>query len=320
MLKKIGLITVWIICFIIFDCVICRHLLHLGYPSDFSNYHTIRPPRIYTEFTTEWLAKETSFDKMKFWPDDDSIKIAFFGGSTGVPVNPEFLASELSKRLNKKASAANFSCWSANHTQHLHLLLEVLHNGSPDIVIFYGGRNETVQQGYHDPRPGYTYSYYYRGETPAFIKVLIENSALIGALEWKFNRLTNLEKLRREYKPFSKGWNKTIEAKYFENLALSKRVSESLPSKHFGNAKFIAFYQPYRAEMHPQFLKAHERIREKIKDYDYIIDLYDLYKPLGEGVFRDDCHVEQKATDLLTSVIAEITADKILKNKKGAKR
>ena len=99
MLRKIGLITVWIICIVFLDVIVCRNLLGLGHPSDFSTFRSIRPPRAYVEFTTEWLARDSSFDKTNFWHDDNpnTIRVAFFGGSTGVPFNEEFFAQKLSE-------------------------------------------------------------------------------------------------------------------------------------------------------------------------------------------------------------------------------
>ena len=314
-MRKFGFLCFWILCFVFFDVVVCRHLLHLGYPSDFSIYKTQRPPRVYIEFTTEWLAKETSFDKTIFWDEtgDDVIRVAFFGGSTGVPVSTVLFSKELSKRFNQKVEVANFSCWSSNHTQHLHMILEVLHKATPDIIIFYGGVNETVQQADHDPRPGYPYSYYYRGELSTIKKLLIENSALIGAYEWKYNTITNLSKLRDEYKPYSPEWNKSIEDKYFSNLELARRVAESLPSKKYGNTKFLAFYQPYRTDLCPEFIESHNNIRKRIKKVPYIVDIHDYYDQFGKDIYIDRCHVRLQTTNMLVLKLSDEIAKKFAK-------
>ena len=318
MLKKIGLVTVWILCLVFFDVVICRSILGLGHPRDFSTYHSVRPPRAYVEFTAEWLARDSAFDKTHFWHDENpkTIRVAFFGGSTGVPVNEKLFADKLSELFKQKVDVVNFSCFSANHTQHLHMLLEVLHNGTPDIVVFYGGFNETIQNGWFDPRPGYPYSYYFRNEMSSFKRLLVEKSALFGALEWKYNIISHIGQLRKEYKPFQKEWNEAIKNKYFENLALAKRVTESLPSRKFKHAKFIAFYQPYQSDKIPDFVKTHEEIRAEIKKIDYITDLHDIYKPLsdkGKKIYFDECHVHQQATDLATVIMANIIAKKYAK-------
>ena len=314
-MRKFGFVCFWILCFIFFDVVVCRHLLHLGHPSDFSNFHDKRPPRVYVEYTSEFLVKETSFDKTVFWKEkgDDVIRVAFFGGSTGLPVATKLFSKRLSKLLGEKVEVANFSICSGNHTQHLHTILEILHHSTPDIIVFYGGYNETITQGRFDPRPGYPYSYYYRGELSTVKKFLIENSALFGAYEWRYNTITHLSKLREEYKPFSEEWNKTIVDKYFSNMELAKRVSESLPSKKYGNTKFIAFYQPYRAELIPEFYPYHENIRERIKNVDYIIDIHDYYDQFGKEIYIDECHVDLQITNMLVVKLSDEIAKRFSK-------
>ncbi len=311
-MRKFGFICFWILCFLFFDVVVCRYLLHFGYPSDFFIYKTIRPPRVFVEFTAERLATETSFDKTVFWKNNDEnvIKVAFFGGSTGMPVSETLFSKRLSELFGQTVEVVNFSCYSSNHTQHLHMILEILHHSTPDIVVFYGGYNETMSQGFYDPRPGYPYSYYYRGELSTIKKLLIENSALIGALEWKYHKITSLSKLREEYKPFSQEWNKSVEDKYFSNLELARRVTESLPSKKYGNTKFIAFYQPYRDEIYPEFSETHNNIRERIKNVSYIVDVHDYYNQFGTSIYFDDCHVDLQTTNMLVLKLSEEIAKK----------
>ena len=306
-MRKFGFICFYILCFLFIDVFICRTLLNLGHPRDFSIYKSHRPPRPYVEFTSERLSKETSFDKTKFWKSNDkeTIKIAFFGGSTGMPVVQEKFSEILTNLCNENVEVVNFSMYSGNHTQHLHLLLEILHNDVPDIVVFYGGRNETIQQLHFDPRPGYPYSYYYRAELSPLKRLLIEKSALCGSLEWKYHLISHINELREEYKPGSPEWNVIIENKYFETISLAKRVAESLPSKKYGNTKFIAFYQPYRSDLYPEFFENHSNIRKRIESIDYIIDIHDLYKKMGNDVYYDDCHVNYLANNLLVETLSK---------------
>ncbi len=314
-MRKFGFICLWIICFVLIDVVICRQFLNLGHPRDFDIYKSKRPPVPYAEFTSEKLLEETSFDKTKFWENKNSLKVAFFAGSTGMRLEQKKFSEHLTKLFNEEVELVNFSMYSGNHSQHLHLLLEILHNDVPDIVIFYGGYNETITQGNYDPRPGFPYSYYYRGELSPLKRVLLEKSALFGALEWKYGLISHINHLRNEYKPFSPEWNKTIENKYFEKLELVKRVTESLPSKRYGKTKFIAFYQPYRSDLHSEFYDYHKNIRNRIQEIDYIIDLHDLYEKLGNSVYYDDCHVNSIANNLLIETISEKVANKFANEK-----
>jgi len=87
---------------------------------------------------------------------------------------------------------ANYSVVSSHHRQHLHGIIEYLPPFEPDVVIFYGGYNETLQSAYYDPRPGYPYNYFYRSETKPFFKLLLENSGIIGEIDIKLKLFTNL--------------------------------------------------------------------------------------------------------------------------------
>ena len=76
---------------------------------------------------------------------------SFFGGSTGYNGNPPI--SDLIENLNNiiKVKTYNFSSVSSNHNQHLHRLLKYS-NLKFDLIIFYGGFNETIQTY---SRPGF---------------------------------------------------------------------------------------------------------------------------------------------------------------------
>ena len=54
----------------------------------------------------------------------------------------------------------NFGSVSSNHSQHVHRLIEFSDRYSFDLVIFYGGGNETFQYANYDPRPGYPYIFF----------------------------------------------------------------------------------------------------------------------------------------------------------------
>ncbi len=246
----------------------------------------------------------------------NDIKIAFLGGSTGYwgePPIANLLEEELSKRLNKKVFVANMSVVSSNHRQHMHFILEYLPKFNPDIVIFYGGYNETVQNYVYDPRPGYPFNFYYRNELPTYKKILVEYSALFGTLEYKYNLISNLNKLREQENIYSDTWKNKVVENYFQTLELSKKVTETIDSNYFGKTKFYAFYQPYRVPA--EFMKMDNKIKEKAKETDYLYDVSDTYKPLGEKIWGDEVHVTQEANEVMAKKIADIL-EKKLKEKK----
>lgn len=296
--KVFFFIIYFIVVFLFMDMVVFKHFLHQGMIClDRWNANNSRRSIPYAHFINHRILNNTtSFDKNNFYPtDNDAIKVAFFGGSTGEPIDEEYFSYQLSKLMNRYVFVKNFSCSSSNHRQHMHLILEILPKYNPDIIVFYGGYNEIIQPSMYDPRPGYPYNFYYKGETSPFKQFLIENSALIGAIEVKNGTISPYKALVNEYNPGSQKWCNEIFDKYFETLKLSKNISETLKSKHYGKTKFIAFYQPYRYELFDKLKDTHIKIKNEIKKYNYIFDISDAYDSLPKSIYIDDCHVTEES-------------------------
>ena len=64
-------------------------------------------------------------------------------------------------------------------------VIEYLPDFKPDLIIFYGGFNETIQNAVFDPRPGFPYNFFYRSGTGPLSKLLLQNSAIIGEFDKK---------------------------------------------------------------------------------------------------------------------------------------
>ena len=291
--------------------VIFRHCFHFGlaitdtYGSD-KSIHKYQP---YFEFMdANKLQNESSYDNANFYKDDGSLRVAFFGGSTGVPLDEKYFSESLTKHLGKKVQVVNFSCSSAEHKQHLHMLVELLPKYNPDIIIFYGGVNETTLHYSMDPRPGFPYNYYYKHDTSPLLQFLIENSAVISTLEMKYGLFTTQKKLAKEYNVGSDEYNKKIVDKYFETLMLAKNVSSTLKSKEFGKTKFLAFYQPFQIPKY--FEETNSQIKKEIKNVDYIFDIQNAYNDLDKDIWIDYCHVKDDsgANKHIIDVMSEITA------------
>lgn len=243
--------------------------------------------------------------------DDRSIKIAFFGGSTGYQGDPPIaliLESLLNQTANPRVQVANFSVVSSNHRQHLHNIIESRVLFEPDLIIFYGGYNETVQSGFYDPRPGYPYNYYYRNETPPLNQLLIRYSPTFYLIDKILTRhglggLTPLAELKTAEQPFSPQWNEKIVSKYFETLDLAQRITGSFESAHCGKALFRFFYQPFQVPK--QFLHAHEMIRSKIPSRDFGFDVSDTLAKRNLGdVYTDVVHLKQIGNQAIAEEIA----------------
>jgi hypothetical protein len=296
---------------IVFDVLVLNKWLGFGYPRHYQQENIERYPSPYVEFTgkpdtkdhNEYGFRGPSFKESK----QNDLKIAFFGGSTGYygdPPIPNIVSEKLEELTGLSVFVANYSVVSSNHRQHLHGIIEFLPQFKPDMVIFYGGHNETLQSASYDPRPGYSYNYFYRAETSALVKLLIENSAIIGEIDKRMGVFTGYEKLRREQQPFSDGWNNRMVEKYFETLRLANSVASIIESQRFGKTRFFAFYQPYQVPK--ELLSAHNDIKNKISSIKYVFDVSSEFDILGKGIYSDIVHVNQLANEVMGAKIAQI--------------
>lgn len=301
------------------DVLLLRGILEYGYPRHWEEDDVVRYPVPYVMFTgkpnTLNYNKYGFPGKMLESASEDDVRVAFFAGSTGVfgdPSIPQVIEDELTRLLGRPVFVANFSVVSSNHRQHLHMMTEHLLDKRVDVVVFYGGYNETIQNAYYDPRPGYPFNFFYRAELSPLRKIVIENSALIGELDRKYHGIfSGLAELRAREKPYSPEWNQKIFNNYFETLDLARRTVGVIDSRLFGKAHFIAFYQPYQVP--DEFIPTHEAMRERIATIPYTHDVSTAYDRLGKMVYTDIVHVDQRANDLMGFQIATIIAEEIKK-------
>ena len=295
---------------IVFDVLVLKHILNLGYYRHFEEENIQRHPVPYVMFSGKPNAgghNELGFKGLSFsQAPPDAFKIAFFGGSTGYFGNPtvaETLETELDKVLPIDTFVANYSVLSSNHRQHLHGIIEYLLNMELDLVVFYGGYNETIQTMIYDPRPGYPYNYFFRSEMSTGMKLLLENSAIIGTLDKVSGIFSGRYQLRELHQPLSDQWNENILRNYFETLDFANRVVGILPSIYCSNTQFLAFYQPYRVP--EEFLSTHEAIKEHAATLEYVVDVSSTFDAFPEDVFKDRVHVVQEARNAMGRRIAE---------------
>ena len=246
-----------------------------------------------------------------------SLKVAFFGGSTGyngdLPI-PILLSKFGSISTGKDLNFLNFSVVSSNHNQHLHSLLEQSKLYEIDLVVFYGGYNETIQSAYYDKRPGYPYNFDIVNESSPELQILYKNSLLFRHFYRRANNLKNKNNLlqrllisRTELQPFSKNWNKEIKSNYFDTLALARKISSSIST---GRCKipFLAIYQPYNYK-HPSipsiFIEGvHSPIVQKTNLEKYYIDVSGII-PTNSVLYTDIVHLNQEGRRIVARAIVE---------------
>jgi hypothetical protein len=312
-LTSVKVAAVCLLTLILADLLVLRPRFHLGYPTHYTEEEQQRYPAPYIAFKGKPNARDHDQWGYRWVPavvPEDALRIAFFGGSTGYRGDPPIsvlLQDKLSKRLQRKVAIANFSVVSSNHRQHLHNILESRSIFEPDIVVFYGGFNETMQPGFYDPRPGYPYNFFYRGETSPLVKLLLRHSAFFGLLDQAlghWNRsLTPYARLQREQKPFSPDWIQAIIENYLETLSLADAVETAFPSRHCGTGKFIAFYQPF--QVIDSFRDAHRQLRKAVAKTTFAVDVSDAYDDFGPSIYLDIVHVKQIAHETMSDRMAD---------------
>ena len=235
----------------------------------------------------------------------DDFTIAFFGGSTGYrgdPNLPIMIEENLKKNnFNRgKVFISNFSAESSNHNQHLHMLVEFVLTSKVDLVIFYGGWNETVAQAAYDPRPGYPLNFFYIHDEPHWKKFLIENSRVFGMLQHK---IVNKKKFKKVV--YSEKWNRDIVNNYFETLNKARLIVNGLEPNVVEKPDFIAFYQPYDLNKTKDIIPIHNKIKDKSKSISWLYDINDILLGI-ENSYVDAIHINKHAREIIAESISEL--------------
>ncbi len=231
-----------------------------------------------------------------------TINIAFFGGSTGYNGKPP-LVNLLTLKLNnelgyKKYSPINFSVVSSNHNQHIHSLLEDYDKYPIDLVVFYGGYNETLQTAFYDPRPGYPYNFDMRNQLSPELMLLRKHFALYGV----FNRIFPSELHK---KVWTKKWSREIVDNYSITINKARRLSKTLTTGRCEKS-FLFIYQPFQMDKEngvpPSFIKRVHVPLSKLANQSK--DGIDLSRELKDSeMYIDIAHVSQEGREVLSDAI-----------------
>ena len=234
----------------------------------------------------------------------DTINIALFGGSTGYNGKPPII-NLITEELNAHKGAStykpiNFSVVSSNHNQHLHSLIENYTKYPLDIIVFYGGYNETLTTAFYDPRPGFPYNFRIRNEMSPEEMLLSKHVALYDL------KLKYLDKPTIE--PFSSKWNEDIVKNYMHTINTAKLLSAPFTT---GRCKtpFIFAYQPYQmTESYgvPKTFKrqVHDKIRSFTTSSATGIDVSDTFAS-NASEYTDIVHLTQKGREAVARKILE---------------
>ena len=237
---------------------------------------------------------------------EQTINIAFFGGSTGYNGTPPII-NQITEKLNSlenqvtKYAPLNFSVVASNHNQHIHSLVENYNRYPIDIILFYGGYNETIQTAKFNAKPGYPYSFHVRNEMSPEEMLLMKHSFIYQNIKLKLSNFS-------EIKPFQKKWNNSIVNNYVKTINTARLLSNSLTT---GRCKipFVFAYQPYQmSENHRVPSSFKEQVHSKIQNFLSVssdgIDLSNSFLK-DKQVYTDIVHLTQEGREVIAQNILQ---------------
>ena len=223
------------------------NFLGFGYPSHYIEEKILRYPTPIDSFSgkpNERDHNEFGF-RGKFENKINYLSIAFFGGSTGYLGEPTIIEN-IKLNLQKKgvdSNVFNFSSISSNHTQHIHRLVKYHDIFNFDIVVFYGGWNETINYVNYDPRPGYPYNFFFRNDLNPIKQSILKYSSILGEFDLYTGIISGKAKLVLSTK--TEDWEKKIINKYWRDLEVANNITIKLTKPNTcKNPLFISVTQP----------------------------------------------------------------------------
>lgn len=247
--------------------------------------------------------------------DYDKFIIGFFGGSTGYQGDPPIINIVSSKlnEINIKNEIINFSSVSSNHNQHLHRLLE-FSEFSYDLIIFYGGGNESITHYYYDSRPGYPYNFYlYDKKTNDLVQLLTKYSNLIGEIDKIFSIYLEFNPKTSNEIDF-KNWVNETKQNYFNTIKKTKNLSEKmLKPNRCKNTFFLPIFQPLNP-LNDRTKILVQSIKKDLKENE----IYNFSNLEKELIFTDFIHIDQNSKEIVANQIFKLVK-KIFENKDNCK-
>lgn len=323
--KYSACLIIIILSYLFIDMAIFRFLGH-GYPSNQDHEKIQRMPTPYDFFSGKPNYRDHNSDGFRGKDFErakkNQLSIAFFGGSTGYKGNPPIidLIGQKLNLHNVDTIVYNFSSAASNHNQHLHRLLK-FSNYNFDIILFYGGYNETFQTLYADPRAGYPFNFWTVGELHPAKFTLLKYSPLFAEIDKRTGRISGISKIRKKVRLGSDEWIDGLLENYINTLLGSKKLTQEFINPNLCNKSiFISIYQPISlAKMRDGLLnkldkgfkeKIVDKTKSRIKNYNFIYDLSNLYE---EDMFEDSVHVTDEAKEIMASKITEIVRNNLEK-------
>jgi len=283
-------------------------LIGFGYPSHYDQENIERFPTPSDMFRGKPNVRDhNSFGfRGDFDDTQQGYNVAIFGGSTTYNGTPPIINLVVNKLESEGISvnAFNFGSVSSNHTQHVHRLLEFSDRFRFDLVIFYGGGNETFQYADYDPRPGYPYNFFFRNELAPWKQMLLRQSSILGEFDIYTRLISGLRSLRSEQ--IDAQWTNRIVNNYWRDLGLANLISQEIVQPQRCEAtNFLSVLQPGNPSTNLQkdvweALILSQTEHSSINTWDHL-DLTYLQSAIS---FTDIIHVTQQSREIIANQLA----------------
>ena len=236
----------------------------------------------------------------------DKISIAFMGGSTGYngnPPIPELISSLLTKNdINNVVY--NFSSNSSNHNQHIHRLIKFSEYPF-DMVIFYGGSNESIQYLHYETRPSYPYNYFMINDISKLKLFLLKYSSIIGVFENYTGLISGINNKRNYIDKNFDSWSDLVVNNYIKSVKKAKNIFESsLTNNSCNKVIFLPILQPANPISTNEIKLWNKMTKRANKNYD-IYNYNDMSNIIN---FFDNVHIDQESK---LSIAKRISSDLI---------
>ena len=236
---------------------------------------------------------------------ENTLSVAFLGGSTGytgTPPIPELLGKYL-RNSGVDNIVYNFSVNSSNHNQHIHRLIKYI-DYSYDIIIFYGGNNESIQYLQYETRPSYPYNYFIKNDLSIFKIFLLKYSSIFGIIENFTGSISGINISRKEIDQKFDNWSEKVVNNYLLTIKKATLLFDNnLRTSKCKKSIFIPILQPVNPRSEKE-VKLWNKLKKSIQNKNNFIDYS------NEDInFFDNVHVDQKSR----IKIANLMKDDLLK-------
>jgi len=244
--------------------------------------------------------------------DNNTLSIAFLGGSTGytgTPPIPELLSNHLTNNGIKNI-IYNFSVNSSNHNQHIHRLVKYI-NYPYDIIIFYGGNNESLQYLEYDTRPSYPYNYFMKNDLSIFKTFLLKHSSIFGIIENQTGMISGINISRNNIDKNFDIWSDEIVNNYVSIIKNAKLLfSKNLKTNKCKNLIFIPILQPVNPRTDKE-IQLWNKMKKSVKNDPLFLDYSNSFENIN---FFDNVHINQnsriKIANLMNNDLLKIIKEK----------